>query len=343
MPVIFIHRVLVSLLRSLIKPTRNKIVVAATIVAVIAVVNAGLFYYFEKPAWEAEGQELSFTRALYWSIITMATVGYGDVVPKTGPGMAVAVVNAILGIASYSLLVSLIAEQLLSSTMRKTWGLAWLKNRDVVIIGDSEECIEAMDEIKKNIPHAKISWITDKQPNITVDVDYVVGNLVDTETMRRGGVDRAKYIIVCPRDDSIGVHIALLARKLNPSARIIPLARTSKTAEVLEAAGFQYVVPSTITARILASMVFEKNVALLISDLTTVKGVGDLVEKPADKYAGLTIEEALVKAKREEDVIIVGIAKPSGEIIVNPPLNYKISANDKLIVVKGSGTLTKIV
>ncbi len=326
-----------------IKPTRSKLAITATIVAIIAVVNAILFYYFEKDTWAAQGEELTFTRALYWSIITMATVGYGDVVPKTGPGMMIAVVDAVLGIASYSLLVSLIAEQLLSSTMKKTWGLAWLKNRDVVVIGDSEECIEAMDEIKRNMPHAKISWITDKQPNITIDVDYVVGSLIDTETLRRGGVDKAKYVIVCPRDDSIGVHIALLARKLNPNARIIPLARTSKTAEVLEAAGFQYVVPSTITARILASMVFEKNIAMLISDLTTVKGVGDLVEKPVDEYVGLTIEEALIKAKREEDIIIIGIAKPNGEIIVNPPLDYQITSEDKLLVVKGSGKLTKMV
>ncbi len=315
----------------------------AVIVAVIAVANALLFYYFEKDAWAAEGEDLTIPRALYWSIITMATVGYGDVVPKTGPGMAVAVVDAVLGIASYSLLVSLIAEQLLSSTMKKAWGLAWLKNRDVVVIGDSEECIEAMDEIKRNMSHAKISWVTNKQPNITIDVDYVVGNLIDTETLHRGGVDKARYVIVCPRDDSLGVHIALLARKLNPNARIIPLARNSKTAEVLEAAGFQYVVPSSITARILASMVFEKNVAVLISDLTTIKGVGDLVEKPADKYVGLSIEEALIKAKREEDIIIVGVAKASGEIIVNPPLDYKITVGDKLLVVKGSGRLTKIV
>ncbi len=332
-----------NLLKIIVKPTRSKLVITATIVAFIAVVNAALFYYFEKDAWAAEGENLTFARALYWSIITMATVGYGDIVPKTGAGMAIAVVDAILGIASYSLLVSLIAEQLLSSTMKKAWGLAWLKNRDVVIIGDSEECVEAMDEIKRNMPHAKISWITSKQPNITVDVDYVVGSLIDTETLRRGGVDKARYVIVCPRDDSIGVHIALLARKLNPNARIIPLARTSKTAEVLEAAGFQYVVPSSITARILASMVFEKDVAVLISDLTTIKGVGDLVEMPADKYIGLTIEEALVKAKREEDVIIVGIAKPSGEIIVNPPLDYRISSDDKLLVIKGSGKLLKII
>jgi len=326
-----------------VKPTRNKLVITGIIVALIALVNAVLFYYFEKDAWSREGEELTFTRALYWSIITMATVGYGDVVPKTGPGMAVAVVDAILGIASYSLLVSLIAEQLLSSTMKKAWGLAWLKNRDIVVIGDSEECIEAIDEIKKNIPHAKISWVTDKQPNITIDVDYVVGSLIDTETLRRGGVDKAKHVIVCPRDDSIGVHIALLARKLNPNARIIPLARTYKTAEVLEAAGFQYVVPTTITARILASMVFEKDVALLLSDLTTIKGVGDLVEKPASGYVGLTMEEALLKAKREEDVIIVGVAKPSGEIIVNPPLDYRISSEDKLLVVKGSGKLSRMV
>lgn len=343
MPIVILYRIIENILRLILRPTRSRLVFAALVVLALALISATSFYLAEKDAWAERGEELTFLRALYWSIITMATVGYGDVVPTTDAGMIVAGFTAIFGIAAYSLLVAIVAEQFLSSMVRKTLGLAWLKNIDIVVVGDGEECTETIAELKRNVPGKKIAWITSEQPKITVDVDYAVGSLVDSETLRRGGVEKAKYVVVCHKDDSQSIHIALLAKKLNPNARIIVLAHSSKTAEILEAAGVQYIVPTTITARVLASMVFEPNVAVLVSDLTTAKGTSDLIEIPSDKYVGLTYEEALIKAKKEEGILIVGVTGKDGRILVNPPLDYRIEPGGKILAVMGSGKLSKIV
>ncbi len=343
MPVIIIYKLLESILRLIMKPTRSRLFLASIIVVTLALISATAFYLVERNAWASSGEELTFAKALYWSIITMATVGYGDIVPRTSAGRLVAAFTSIFGIAAYSLLVAIVAEQFLSHMVKKTLGLAWLKNIDIVVIGDGEECAETIAELKRNMPGKKIAWITSQQPKITVNVDYAVGSLVDSETLRRGGVEKSKYVVICHHDDSQSIHIALLAKKLNPKARIIVLAHSSKTVEILEAAGVQYIVPTTIMARVLASMVFEPNVAVLVSDLTTAKGISDLVELETNKYIGLNFKEALLKAKEEEGVLLVGVVKRDGRIIVNPPLDYRIGEGEKLLAIKGTGSLTKIV
>ncbi len=343
MPVVIIYKLIENVLRLILKPARSRLFLASLIVMALALISATAFYLAEKDAWASRGEELTFAKALYWSIITMATVGYGDIVPHTGIGRLIAAFTSIFGIAAYSLLIAIVAEHFLSHMVKKTLGLAWLKNIDIVVVGDGEECAETIAELKRNIPNKKIAWITSEQPKITVDVDYAVGNLVDSETLRRGGVEKSKYIVVCHKDDSQSIHIALLAKKLNPNARIIVLAHSSKTAEILEAAGVQYIVPTTIMARVLASMVFEPNVAVLVSDLTTAKGISDLIEIESNKYAGLSFKEALLKAKEEEGLLLVGIVKKDGRILVNPPLDYKIGNGEKLLAIKGTGSLTKIV
>lgn len=343
MPVVILYRIIENILRLILRPARSRLVFAALVVLALALISATSFYLAEKNAWAERGEKLTFLRALYWSIITMATVGYGDIVPATSAGMIVAGFTAVFGIAAYSFLVAIVAEQFLSSMVKKTLGLAWLKNIDIVVVGDGEECAETIAELKRNMPNKKIAWITSEQPKITIDVDYAIGSLVDSETLRRGGVEKTRYVVVCHKDDSQSIHIALLAKKLNPNARIIVLTHSTKTAEILEAAGVQYIVPTTIMARVLASMVFEPNVAVLVSDLTTAKGISDLVEIPSDKYAGLTYGEALIKAKKEEGILIVGITGRDGRILVNPPLDYRMEHGCKLLAVKGSGKLSKIV
>ena len=343
MPVVILYRLLENILRLLMKPTRSRLFLASIIVMVLAFTSATAFYLAEKNAWASRGEDLTFAKALYWSIITMATVGYGDIVPHTSIGRIVAAFTSVFGIAAYSLLVAIVAEQFLSRMVKKTLGLAWLKNIDIVVIGDGEECAETIAELKRNMPGKKIAWITSQQPKITVDVDYAIGSLIDSETLRRGGVEKSEYIVVCHKDDSQSIHIALLAKKLNPEARIIVLAHSSKTAEILEAAGVQYIVPTTIMARVLASMVFEPNVAVLVSDLTTAKGISDLIEVKTNKYVGLSFKEALLKAKEEEGLLLVGIVRRDGKILVNPPLNYMIEKGEKLLAIKGTGSLSKIV
>ncbi len=87
---------------------RNKIIVFLAVVMVAITISGTLMYYIENVVPEivsGEKSESSFSsipQAMYWSTVTMTTVGYGDIVPKTPPGK---VISAVLILLGYSLII----------------------------------------------------------------------------------------------------------------------------------------------------------------------------------------------------------------------------------------------
>ena len=77
------------------KASRFKIAVFLIAVMSIAVIIGSMIYLIEGP----ENGFTSIPRGLYWSIVTLTTVGYGDVTPQTGFGQALAAMLMVLGYA----------------------------------------------------------------------------------------------------------------------------------------------------------------------------------------------------------------------------------------------------
>jgi voltage-gated potassium channel len=73
--------------------SRQKITVFLAVVATLVLVLGSLMYLVEGP----HNGFTSIPRAVYWAIVTLTTVGYGDITPHTVPGQVVASVVMILG------------------------------------------------------------------------------------------------------------------------------------------------------------------------------------------------------------------------------------------------------
>lgn len=84
--------------------SREKIVVFLTVVLVAVTVSATLMYHVERYAQTPEqpSQFTSIPNAMYWAVVTMTTVGYGDVVPTTVAGKMISAALILLG---YSLII----------------------------------------------------------------------------------------------------------------------------------------------------------------------------------------------------------------------------------------------
>ncbi|EJC6796618.1 ion transporter [Vibrio parahaemolyticus] len=84
------------LLRSLLM-ARRKIFIFFTTVAILVTIFGSLIFIVEGP----ENGFTSIPKSIYWAIVTITTVGYGDLVPQTNLGKALASVTMLLG---YSIL-----------------------------------------------------------------------------------------------------------------------------------------------------------------------------------------------------------------------------------------------
>ncbi|MEB2835953.1 MAG: ion channel [Desulfurococcales archaeon] len=266
--------------RILTKLARRRIALLAIIFAAFWLTGASLFYLTERP-------RVGFGESLYWALITMSTVGYGDIVPSDAPARAVAAATAVFGIATYTLLISTLADVFLEATVKAAMGMGRLKGKRFLVIGEGPACAEAVRELAANGYADETGWVRETQPKGDPGVDFIVGELGE-DTLKRAGIQGAEHVIICYDDDSKNLHAAALARKLNPNATLVALARDSVVAEILREIGVKTIVPLAILGRILASSAFEPGVAAFIADATTARGGTDLVEVEAP---GKTVAE----------------------------------------------------
>jgi voltage-gated potassium channel len=211
--------------RLLARLARRRVILLAIIFAAFWLTGSILFYYTEAP-------RVSFGESLYWALITMSTVGYGDIVPSTPPARAVAAATAVFGIATYTLLISTLADYFLEATVKAAMGMGRLRGKRFVVVGEGPACEEAVRELAANGLADETGWARESQPKGDPGVDFIVGELGE-ETLRRAGVAEAGHVIVCYDDDSKNLHAAALARKLNPTASISTIARDELVADIL--------------------------------------------------------------------------------------------------------------
>ncbi len=238
--------------------------------------SAGLFYWSEHIV--AGRADVDWLTSLYWALITMATVGYGDIVPSRGIGWAVAAVAAVFGISVYTLFISTIADRFLEATVKASMGLGKLVDKEIVVIGEGPICEEAINELLVNRDKERIGWIMTSQPKVPPKIDFVVGEL-NEETLIRGGVGEAYKVIVCFEDDSKAIHATALVKRVNPNVKIVVLAKNQQTVKILEMLGADIIITMSILGRLLASGGFEPMVVRFISDATTAREGVDIAQE----------------------------------------------------------------
>jgi voltage-gated potassium channel len=96
-----------------IRRVKKELYVVGYVVVIIVVFSSVLILQFEKHAQPDKFDKTS--DALWWSFVTMATVGYGDLSPVTIGGRIVAVCTMIVGIGIFGVFVSLVGSALVTS------------------------------------------------------------------------------------------------------------------------------------------------------------------------------------------------------------------------------------
>ena len=277
MVVVLVYR----LRRVIVRLVRRRFLLLSLLFVLLWLLGGGLF-------WAVEG--VSFWTSLYWALITMATVGYGDVVPHTAMGRVVAGLTAIFGIATYTLLVSTLADYFMEATVRAAMGLGVLRGKRIVVIGEGPVCEEAVDELVANGLGEEAGWLRESQPREEPPIDYIVGE-VSERSLRRAGVDGAEHVVICYEDDSKNIHASALVRKINPRARITTLVKDRAARDILAMLGVDYILPLSILGRLLVSSTFEPGVMRFLADAASARGRADLVEIPGRGRTVREIEE----------------------------------------------------
>ena len=316
------------------RAVRSRVAIVASLVVAMWLISASLFYYTEHVIGHRD--DIDFAAALYWALITMATVGYGDIVPERGPGWAVAAVTAVMGIAVYTLAISVIADEFMEASLKKSLGYAPLKKKDIVVIGGTDACRDLVDELIENGLGKRVGWLLPSRPEGEPPVDFLVGDPLRSDDLAKAGVPSARAIALCLGDDSKTLHVALAVKRLNRRAVVVAAVSSREAEELLREAGVAHVVSSRLLGRMLASAIFEPWVAWFIEEAASVEGIADVVQVEAgQRLSGRSVEEAegLLASEWSGRALVLGVVR-EGKPLLAPSRSTLLRSDDVLIVLR---------
>ncbi|RUM89166.1 MAG: potassium channel protein [Thermodesulfatator sp.] len=285
---------------------------------------------------------LSPFEAFYLTMVTLTTVGYGDVVPHTVAGKVWAILIAFGGAGLFFYALGLVSEVVLSETFPNLFGRRQMEAR----IGKLRDhyIICGYGRIGKHICHLiaqEIPFVViDQNPEAISELEkegylFLQGDATSEEVLLRAGIERARGVVTVLPSDADNVYITLTARSLNPRIFILARADDERVLKRLRQAGANRVFsPYLIGARRMALAILRPAVTDFL-ELTTaeVNLELQLEEVRLQPHSPLVGQDLISSRIREiSGAIVLAVKKLGGEMVFNPPPSYRLEAGDVLIV-----------
>ncbi len=192
--------------------------------------------------------------ALYYSVVTMSTVGYGDITPKSVDARFFAISVILLGLAVFATSVTAIAGPLiarLSAPKEKRMK----RTNHFIVVGATPLAYNTYREFKKrNQPVLLVMPQSPTSGDIAPE-DLIVGDANSLETLRRAGADQAQAVLAMRADDSDNAFIVLAVKELKGRARTVVAINDSKHMERIKLVQADVVIAPEVLGGELLAMV----------------------------------------------------------------------------------------
>lgn len=299
-------------------------------------------------------ENTSFWGGMYLTIITVFTVGYGDVVPIHPTGKVFTVFLVITSVSFVMYTFSKITETMIEGEIRGIFRRRKM-NQHVARLHDhylvcgfgriGREICKILEENDRSFV------VIDNDPEVIHDVEelhYLAyeGEASDDDVLLSAGIKRATGLVSVVSTDADNLYITLTARGLNPELYI--LARSSGASGVqtklMRAGASKVISPYAIGARRMAHLIVRPTVTDFI-DLTMRAGELDLLmEELRASSSSPLIGKNLIEAeiRKKHDVIVVAIKREDGTFLFNPKPDTCIYTGDILIVLGSYEDITAL-
>jgi len=320
---------------ALIKLFRSKINTAVLLLIVLLLIGVVGFKVMSNLSW---------VDAIYMTVITITTVGFGEVQPLDDESKIFTVFLILTSVVIVGYAIKVITEYILSKNdveeikqKRMQKKVDNLKNH-IIICGYG-----------RNGKQAATKLLAYKRPFVVIEknkelldkfqsevVPFVEGNANEDEILLRAGVERAQCLISALPNDADNLFVVLSARQINKDMNIISRASQETSYKKLKLAGANHVIlPDRIGGDHMASLVVVPGLIEFIDNLSIVGEANINIEEiPVEKLYNTahikTIKDLDLRKKTGCNVI--GYKDVNGDYMVNPEADLKLVPNSKVIV-----------
>lgn len=286
----------------------------------------------------------SWINAFYMTVITITTVGYGEVSPLDEPSKIFTIFLILTSVVIVGYALKVITEYILSQNnidelkQKKMQKKIDNLSNHIIICGYGRNGKQAATKlIAYNKPFVVIEKNKDTiEKHQSELVPFIHGNANEDEILFQAGIDRASTLIAALPNDADNLFVVLSARQINNKMTIISRASQETSYKKLKLAGANNVIlPDKIGGDHMASLVVVPDLIEFIDNLSIV-GKSNInieeieVTKLYDTSQIKTIRD--LDLRRKTGCNVIGYKNTDGTYIVNPEADQELVAGSKIIV-----------
>lgn len=279
--------------------------------------------------------------AFYMTIITISTVGYGEVHPMSVGGRIFSSVLIVIGVGTMLFGFGVFAEALADNSFgifrRQTQMERRLQElRDhFIVCGYGRIGTEVVVEFEDHkVPYVIIDKTEEALERLHKQEKlFIEGDAASEDVLRRAGIDRARGLVSAVDSDERGVYITLAARALNPKLYIIARAGYPESIRRLELAGADRVIsPYRMAGHLMAELAVHPAMVDVLDTLhhgESEIGLEEVLVNPKTKAVGRTLTESgLLDTSGAK---LLAVRRRDGTLHVNPSGDLKLEEGDLII------------
>jgi Trk K+ transport system NAD-binding subunit len=321
-------------------PIRN--LIGGSLFMLVVIVSATGAYMWQ--GW-------SFRDAFYMVIITVYTVGYGEVHPVNGPLLsAITVALIVSGCTGMIFLTGALVQYFTVSQINRAGGRKRMNAQIEQLSGHVVVCGFGRlgTGLCKTLSASSAGFVVLEEnaeraaEARTLGYLCINGDATSEATLRAAGVARAHALATVLSNDALNVFITLSARALNPDLRIVARGELPSTeGKLLQAGADKVVMPTHIGAERVAELLLYEESARLMSNLershgfqSALRGFGVELEvvtvAPQSPAARMSV--AAIERQAKGAFIIVQINRRDGDVHTAPPAEVVVAEGDGVVL-----------
>lgn len=315
---------------------KNRIYIAVLLIVSMLAMGVFGFRFFAEYSW---------TDAVYMTMITISTVGFGEVQPLNETAKIFTVILILVSVVVLGYAISIITEYILSRSnfelikQRSVQKKIDKMSNHVIIVGYGRNGKQAAQKL---MTYHKPFVIIEQDEEVvhkfqSEDVNFVTGNANEDEILIEAGVERAATLISALPNDSDNLFVVLSARQMNSKMKIISRASEETTYQKLKFAGANNVImPDKIGGDHMASLVVVPDLLEFLDHLQVATGGRVNVQQinydaVCPDHESRTIRD--IDLRNRTGCSIIGYKSPDGNYIINPEASLMLEKDSILIVI----------
>lgn len=292
-----------------------------------------------------------YSNAIWYSVVTLTTVGYGDLFPATIYGRAIAYIFILMSLGIFGVLIGQFTTLMATIKENKKLGYSGTTfEHHAVIIGWNDFgklVLEQLIGVGKKVAvitnnKEDIDHIKDQYPS--KDIYVLFSDFSGHETLKKSNIEKSSIVFVNLDNDTEKLVYILNLKKIFPDLEYVVTLDNGDLKNTFISAGVTNTISKhEIASKLLASYMFEPDVASYSESIMSfAQGDADYDIKQflvtgSNPYVGKVYYEVFFDLKRKYNSILIGITKRdkfgNKRLIKNPHGELKLSQGDYLILI----------